>query len=393
MSIMKKFLPILLVLCMVLAILPAGAEPSEYYKDETMTITMENDTYQLSEINFKTMPAGADEPAVFIAYTPDHAIYAVSSTDVTTAEGKSSAKPNLALPQDLKFIVKAYFAAQNAILTVADTTKDGITPSEPTPTPTVTPTATPEASSFPAAYESAAVAMQAFMVVKQINAAVTDNNDTVYALLAYYQGREITLMLPDDATLHSAPDAESHLARASVSALQEGDVIYCTFSLSGALTKVDLIFRPQNNDIMTGETDFGADFEQLFTTEGTVAGRWPAIRYGSNKFSGNQYAFGLIKDKTSRNLLVLANKTGLESNDLELDLQKDTIVYVYDKTARDKLSIGTLADITRSELPELVKDEDGNIKEWSKDYVYNYALARTYDGIVTDIIVFLNYNA
>lgn len=390
---MKKFLQILLVLCMIFSILPASAAET-VYQDQNMTIVQENGTYRLSELSFRTI--AAEESAVFITYTPDNAVYAVAAAAVTTADGSSSAQPNLALPQDLKFIVKAYFPTQNAILTAADTTEEGIQPSEPTAEPTASPspapTATPDAS-YPPVYDTAAVAMQAFMVVDEINATVAEDGDTVYALKALYQGREIEVTVPDDTTLASAPDVESHLAGASVSALQEGDVIYCTYSFGGRLTDIDLIYRPQSADIITSEEDFGTNFERLFTAGGTVAERWPAISYGSDRFHDNQYAFGLIKENLSGNALVLANKTGLAENDLELDLLDDTIVYSYDHTLRDKLYIGTAADILKSEIPNSAKDEDDNIIAWDTDTIYNYALVRTNDGVVMDMIVFLNYNA
>lgn len=392
---MKKFLPIVLVLSLLFALLPASAAETAYYQDQVMTIIQENDTYKLSEISFKTI--AAQEPAVFIAYTPDNAVYAVSAAAITTADGKSSARPYLSLPQDLKFKVKAYFTAQNAILTVADTTADGIQPSA-TPAPTASPSATPAPTAspdntYPSIYESASVAMQAFMVVDDISAAVTTDNDTAYLLKAFYQGREVEIAVPEDFAIHSAPAAQALLIGTPVSALQEGDVIYCSYSLGGRLKDIDLIYRPQEADIITSDMDFGTSFEHLFSIAGTVAERWPAIRYGAQRYTDMQYAFGLIKDKTSRNLLVLANKAGLAADDLELNLQNDTIVYVYDRTLRDKLYIGTVADIAKSEIPNSAKDADGNITAWDTDTIYNYALARTCDGLVTDIIVYLNYNA
>jgi len=255
------------------------------------------------------------------------------------------------------------------------------------PNPTAKPTQGPEETLHPA-YESEAAAMQAFMVVKDVTAGLEDDMPVV-VVTGYYKEREVSFTAEEGSMLNSVPDAHRELDGMEIADLQEGDVIYLRASLSGSLTGVDLIFRPMEGDIVAEET--GYSFEALFTVNGLTAGRWAPLKFGANSDNRNQYAFGVVKERSSKNMLVLTNQAGKEEDDLYLGLTDSTIVYVYDKTSRNKLSIGAAGDIFPSVIPSDTKDEGGNIIKWNAEDEHHYALVRLYNGIATEIVVYMNY--
>lgn len=267
---------------------------------------------------------------------------------------------------------------------------------QPTTTPTSTqkPTQTPSAT-FPSIYEREVDAVQAFAVVDNVSEAVSETGETVYRLDLLYQGKQISIETETDMTIETAPELNPELAGAPVTTLDQGDVIYFITSLgSKKIRSVHLIYRMQDQDIITQDTDFGKNFDQMISSDGLVAGQngWAVAPYGSHLSNKTQYAFGVIQGRQN-NTLTLFNKDGKENEALELSLQNDTIVYVYDTKGKGSLSLGSVGQITKSNIPNVAYDSDGNITAYSDRYVYHYALARIVNGTVTDIIVYKNYNS
>lgn len=263
-----------------------------------------------------------------------------------------------------------------------------------TPDPTQTPAQTPSAT-FPPIYEREVDAVQAFAVVDNVVTAVGETGDTVYRLDLLYQGKQISIEVETDAAIETAPDLNPELAGAPVTTLEQGDVIYFITSLNGKKVRsIHLIYRMQDQNIVTQDTDFGKNFNQMIATGGLVAGQkdWAVAPYGSHLSNKTQYAFGVIQGRNN-NDLTLFNKDGKESEAIELSLQNDTIVYVYDTKGKGSLSLGSIGQITKSNIPNVAYDSDGNIIAYSDRYIYHYALARIVNGTVTDIIVYKNYNS
>jgi hypothetical protein len=235
-------------------------------------------------------------------------------------------------------------------------------------------------------------AATAFMFVKDVSE-VVENDEIKTKLTVFFRGEETEIYVDDDIKLASAPVINSELTDSSVSALQKGDVIYCSTNLSGKLRTVELVYRPYDGDIIMQEENFGENFENLFSLGNTVTTvrSTPIAVYGSNNSLRQQYAFGLIKERKDSRYMTLCNKNGKSAQDITIDLTPDTVVYVYDNSKRNKLYIGTVGDIEKSEFDSMSVDEDDNIINWSDDCLHNYALVRMAEGTALDVAVYLNY--
>ena len=245
-----------------------------------------------------------------------------------------------------------------------------------------------------ARYPTELDAATAFMMVKDISE-IADDDGIKTKLTVFFRGEETELLVDEEITIGSAPLIYSELTNESVSSLMKGDIIYCSTNLSGKLRTVELVYRPYSSDIIMQDTNFGDNFELLFSLGNTVttARSTPIAVYGGNNSLRQQYAFGVIKDRKSDRYMQLCNKAGLDANDIIIDLTPDTVVYVYDKSKRNNnIYIGTLADIEKSEFNSKLIDDDNNIIGWSDDCTHNYALVRMAEGVALDVAVYLNYN-
>jgi len=251
----------------------------------------------------------------------------------------------------------------------------------------------PEQSTGIEHYPTAADAATAFMVVNKATPTIVEGEE-VTELEVLFRGVNKKILVPVEKTLYSAPDAYAELAGEPISSLRCGDVIYCTTNMSGKLNSVELIFRPQKTDYVLDDVNHGNSFEQLFTSAGTVSKRNPVgyLAYGHQAQKGYQYAFGMIKKSKSGKYMMLCNEQGIASQDLEILLSDQTVVYTYDFDSREKLSVGAGGSLTASEIPKVTMDEDENILFWEEDAIRNYVLVRMNDGVALDAVVYLNYN-
>lgn len=231
----------------------------------------------------------------------------------------------------------------------------------------------------------------AFMFVKNAERAV-ENGEEKTKLDVFFRGEETEIWVDDDITLKSAPTVNAGLTGKSADVLEKGDIIYCSTNLSGVLRSIELIYRPYENDVVTEDEDFGNNFEKLFSQKNnmvTTIHPVPIAVYGGKNNLRQQYAFGVIKDVKNTKYMTLCNKTGKFEDEMTIDLSKNTVVYVYDKTLRNKVYIGTVGDIEKSEFDNL--DEDGNVTLWNEDCVHNYAFVRMADGVALDIACYRGY--
>lgn len=241
-------------------------------------------------------------------------------------------------------------------------------------------------------YPTALDAATAFAVVKRAELTVV-NEEEMIELDVFFRGTEQKIYADTSKTLASAPEEYRDLADAELTALKSGDVIYMTTNLSGGLSTVELIFRPQTKDYVTDGEEHGASFEKLFTTNGAVSTKRPTpyVPYGRGTGKDQQYAFGVICEKNGNQYMTLRNRAGREDQEIEVLLTQNTVVYLYDKTKKEKLTMGSSAEIEKSEIPSASLDEDGNIAKWDSDCVRNYALVRMDDGVALDVVVYMNY--
>ena len=257
--------------------------------------------------------------------------------------------------------------------------------------PTATPKPTSKPSEYPPIYEKAVDAIYAPALVKDVETRTNSNDEDMYAVTLFYHGKEMTIGIEEDLTISTAPEEYSSMKGKTMDSLQRGDVICLTANVAGdTIRTVDFIFRPTEEDIATGDTDYGTNFEKLFAANNKVANQWTVMKYGEKPSSDRyQYAFGIIGKKDG-NVLTLINKDGDEDNAIEVDMQSDTMVYTCAVDGKEyEVEIGDTSSIETT-IPKSMFDR-GPV-ELNDDYSYNYALVRMVDGIATDIILYNNYN-
>lgn len=302
------------------------------------------------------------------------------------------------IPKEYKGMkTKVYFVNSKEIkeVSVSDDVQPTATPSATEkPSATTVPTTKPStkpSTDTPSIYEKVTDAIYAPAVVKEVETTTKDGED-MYAVTLLAQGKEIKTLIENDVTFETSSEAYSFMKGKDAGNLEEGDVISLTSNVAGTrINHMYFIYRPQDEDIITGSQDFGTDFEKLITENGSsVANQWKLMKYGEKASSDRyQYAFGLI-GKVGSNSLTLINKSGSTDNVIEVDTKKDTIVYTCDVSNKNKVEIASVGDIT-STIPKSTFDKDNTI-DFTNDYSYNYALVRVVDGTATDIVVYENYN-
>lgn len=298
------------------------------------------------------------------------------------------------IPKEYKGMkTKVYFVNSKEIkeVSVSDDVQPTATPSATEkPSATTVPTTKPSTDT-PSIYEKVTDAIYAPAVVKEVETTTKDGED-MYAVTLLAQGKEIKTLIENDVTFETSSEAYSFMKGKDAGNLEEGDVISLTSNVAGTrINHMYFIYRPQDEDIITGSQDFGTDFEKLITENGSsVANQWKLMKYGEKASSDRyQYAFGLI-GKVGSNSLTLINKSGSTDNVIEVDTKKDTIVYTCDVANNNEVEIASVGDIT-STIPKSTFDKDNTI-DFTNDYSYNYALVRVVDGTATDIVVYENYN-
>lgn len=243
-------------------------------------------------------------------------------------------------------------------------------------------------SVYPAAMDAAT----AYMMVKEVEK-IAEEDDIKIKLTVFFQGKEKTLILEEDKVIDYASDMNYALAQESVTSLKAGDIIYCSTNLSGKIRTLELIYRPVSYDIITDERNYGDNFEKLYTIDGKVSKAYPTqtVLFGGSVGSSRVYAFGLIRE-CGANYMTLCNKSGLVSKCVDIDIDENTIVYVYDSLKKNgNVRIGDISDLVPSAFSAEAEDDAGNIIDMDNYFEHNYALARICDGTATEIAVYLNY--
>lgn len=302
------------------------------------------------------------------------------------------------VPSEYDGLIKKvyYLNSKNLVTLPAAEPSPSVTPApEATAKPEATvkpsPTAKPQ-KDYPSIYEKEVDMIQAMALVKDVEIRTNNNDEEIFGVTVLYQGKEMTVGIEDDITISSAPDAYKDLIGKTVESLERGDVICMTANIAGdTIRTIDLLFRPTKEDIVTGDTDYGTNFEKLYTQNGKAAGKWDIIPFDGKPSSERyQYVFGVVAFKDTGSLTLL-NKNGVEDEEAELDIRKDTLVYTCDVDGREyTVELGDVSDIKTTLSQNIFDREDPFV--YSTRYRYNYALARVVDGITTELILFNNYN-
>ena len=309
-------------------------------------------------------------------------------------EFENTAKKIFVVDAD-KFITMEEYDAISAATVPAATAAPTEAPAE-----TATPASTPKATTAPAAssslkpdspYEKAAEGIYASALVTGVERSVNSNNEDITLLDVYYQGEEMKVPVLDSITIASAPDEYSYVKGETAQSLKEGDVICFAANIAGdKIKELALLFRPTDEDIITGTENYGTDFEKLYTAGGKVAGQWSYVKFGSKPGNDKyQYAFGVVAKKDS-STVTLINKSTDPGDAIEIDLSPNAYVYTCDVSGKEySYENGGISDITSSLQSKLL---NGDTVELSGDYSYNYAFVRMVDETATDIVLFNNYN-
>ncbi len=279
--------------------------------------------------------------------------------------------------------------------------KDGSpTPDTPQPTaePTAAPTASPSASDKPAVkpeptkrplksgYEREVDAMYTYAIVREVSTVANADDEECYRVKILYQGYEMAVDIKKSIAITSSSDAFSFMDGQDAGALEEGDVIYFTATLSGEINSLSFIMRAVTPDILTDGNDYGESFEKLFSNNGKVAGNdWGILKYGESDKGGKyQFAFGVISKKSDRSITLLG-PDGNTENKIFVGFNPDVPVYVCEVSDDNKVSLGNTASLTRSGLP--TKDEIISYENRTK---INYAFVRLVNGTASDIVIYKN---
>ncbi len=312
--------------------------------------------------------------------------------------------PNTVLEYDLR----AYNTRYSIVLDVEISEAEPTATPDPSATATPAPTATPEATEepdatqaptstynpneFPDSYGEASVAVNAFSVIEQVSSTM-NGSEQGYTIDYYYQGSEQSVWLENDIEIVSAPDSQNTLIGENVSALKRGDVVYLNRAFGGEIKEVALLYRPLSSDIVNSSEDYGTNFEELFSVNGTAVGGysgWGVASYGSEiPSSGTYFAFG-VSARRDGGTLYLLNKSGDANDAIELSLPEDVVAYRCDMTDTIGIDSIRMSQITSSIPTSTWEDaygSDDSVIELD-DTDYDYVLARVVDGTVMDIILY-----
>lgn len=334
---MKKFICFLLM--MILSVSTVNADGLKAYKSRTKMIV-----HKL-EVDVE------DQTAIAVIYTPENKIFSVSRAYIKDKQ----ADLKLLYPET-PFTFKLYTdIGSDTIYSLPCNEVKAIEDMEQTE------------SEFVPVYGDTAAAIGAFAVVKNVEETLNEIGDAVASIKILYRGAETEIQFETGYMLDNIAQGGT----ISVLDLEAGDVLKLDANLSGKLYGADLIFRaPKTDAVLDGE-----EISKIYTSVSD-----------KDKFS----VFGIVGDKYD-DTLVLYNASGLETDALYLDLDPNTVVYCYDNNARkEKMTISSVGEIAKSEINSSDKDEYDNITNWDAESERVYAYVRVYDGIVCDVLMFID---
>ncbi len=304
-----------------------------------------------------------DQICPAVIYLSDNSLYSVEMVNIKN----KSADISMALPKEA-FTLKLYYdIGKDLCYSIAGEDMQYITePTEENPKKE-------DNKETESIYSNAEAQKGAVAVVKSVETVVDDNNDIVNRLRFYYMGAERKIVTEEDFSIGEASEYLKEDIGKSITTLSEGDIIRLYTNLSGdKVIKVALLMRAPQKDIILGETEDKA----------------PIYLDRDDK---STYIFGILKEITDNNVMVLYNESGLEKQAQYLEFDETTIAYIYNNENKDKLKIGSVWGIRPSFISESSMDEFENIVKWEKDERRTYVFARMYKGVVYDCVAYQGY--
>jgi len=265
--------------------------------------------------------------------------------------------------------------SNNILQSIENIPSPTLSPAYPSPTETPLPNAStkPVVSSdsqkYPSVYPSHKDAVSALALVRNVAKTIDENDETIVKIDCFYQGRERTLYIDESIDLTNGN---------ALTTLKKGDMIHFTAKLNGKINTVSLDYRPSSDDIITSNPDISS-FQKLIGSDSDFD-----TALGKNKTG---YVFGVISDK-NKGSITLCDTDGTLENSVDLSYSRDTIVYVCNMEKKPDVEIGTIAAIIKSSIPDMYKDDDGNITEWNEECDYVYALANVIDDEIVEMIIY-----
>ena len=244
---------------------------------------------------------------------------------------------------------------------------------------------------FPSVYPSEAEANKAFLVCNKVSMVSGEDGSNMYRLDCYQKGKEAVVLVAEDVKINSAPLANYDIMGMNAGALKKGDVIRITANISKTKVKsIDVMLRPFPDTIATDGNDYGKSFEDLFSINGTVGGMasWKAAQFGKSNNSKYVYAFGIVVDKSPSHISLM-DKSGKTDEIMDIDVEKETVVYKCNAEDKYTFSPSLVAGITKTFVRSA--DMDKETVDWSQYRDFTYAFVRIIDSVATDIVYYNNF--
>lgn len=249
-----------------------------------------------------------------------------------------------------------------------------------------------EVSSLPekkAVYPSEKDARNAFAICLDVSSIYVDDEE-MYCIEAMYQGNKTEFTVSPEVEIMSAPQSNLELISPNASALKNGDVFRVSYNVPRTeISRLDLIYRPDNHNIALDGVDYGDDFENLFAYNNNVGGlknQWVA-HYGGKNTEKYLYAFGIVADKT-KNSITLMNKSGDTDKLMDISVDENTVVYLCKSGRKYEINAAGISDIPKSYVHGLYSEETIDLNNCGD---FSYALVRIIDGTASDIAVYYDY--
>lgn len=244
---------------------------------------------------------------------------------------------------------------------------------------------------FPSVYPSEAEANRAFLVCNGVSMVADEDGNNMYRLECFQKGKEAVVLVGTDIKINSAPLANYSIMGMDAGVLKKGDVLRITTNLAKTRVKsIDVMLRAFSDTIATDENNYGGSFRELFAFDGNVGGMstWKAAEYGKSNNSKYLYAFGIVVDKSPSHISLM-DKDGDTSKIMDIDVEKETVVYECDVEEKYTFSPTLVAGITKTFVRS--SELDGGIVEWSQYKDFTYAFVRIIDSVATDIVYYHNF--
>ena len=236
-----------------------------------------------------------------------------------------------------------------------------------------------------------------------LTAAPSETADGTYSIKALYGHEEQTFITSDDVYYNI-----------NIDYFEKGDIVVFDFDENGNISEICRLLEARQ----IGLDDYAAVRQNAESSQTLLSITIPPNSYWTNEWSDRfdtigtnmvHLVYGPIVDKTTNSFTLGTYRDGKtdlytqitdsilsdsgRGGTMEFYLTDETRVYVYDYSQgnRNRLRIGTKADIMSSEIDRsAILDDTINWSRVSDDNSINYAFAKVVNGEATDVFVILS---